>query len=479
MTDAVARILSQCPCSGGGGSTGRISNFAVLALVALFIGLWWTVKWTKATWDTQGATTMRRFVMIGLIVAVVAAIGSIIGGQLSVAEDKAQTPKAAAKTGGIPKLLDLGSKKCIPCIKMAPILAELTKEYAGRFDVQFIDVWLRENAAAARKHGIRVIPTQIFFDAKGKELWRHEGFLGKEAILAKWKELGYDFGDAGLPKVERWEPAKKDTRPKDAICYMCDGDIGPKTTVVVKTDKGDVRLCSLHCYFIMYSCLTDPRQKSRIHDTTSVTDWAAGRLVPAESAVYLRGVDAKGRPTVKAFASKGAALKQRSASGGNVISYEVLGRKELSHRCGFCDRAVYPEDSSLVKVAGVHTWGCCPHCALGVAARTGKDIEVFQPDALTGKMIVVRTLDGQVASLEPKTAVAWFGMRKKPGGKWGSAGCFHQANFTTVENLKKWLEQHRYEMGKLIPIAQALAAKMKMTPQQISKACKIGECKPK
>ena len=120
-----------------------------------------------------------------------------------------------------------------------------------------------------------------------------------------------------------------------------------------------------------------------------------------------------------------------------------------------------------------------PHCALGVASRTGKDIEVRQPDALTGEMIVVKTLDGQLASLEPKSAVAWFGMRKKAGGKWGSAGCFHQANFTTVENMKKWLAQHPYETGKMIPISQALAAKMKMTPQQISKACKIGECAPK
>ena len=258
---------------------------------------------------------------------------------------------------------------------------------------------------------------------------------------------------------------------------MCDGDVHAKTAVVVKTDKGDVRLCSPHCYFIMYSAMTE--DKTGFEKKVSVADWATGKPIPAESAVYLRGVDAKGRPTVKAFASKDAAVKERGASGGNVMSYDVLKRKELSHRCGFCDRAVYADDSSLVKVAGVHTWGCCPHCALGVAARTGKDIEVHQPDALTGEMIVVKTLDGKLASLEPKDAVAWFGMRKKADGTWGSAGCFHQANFTSVEDLKKWLERHPYETGKLITVAEALAAKMKMTPQQISKACKIGECAPK
>ena len=29
---------------------------------------------------------------------------------------------------------------------------------------------------------------QIFHDAEGKELFRHEGFFGKDEILAKWKE---------------------------------------------------------------------------------------------------------------------------------------------------------------------------------------------------------------------------------------------------------------------------------------------------
>jgi thioredoxin 1 len=55
-------------------------------------------------------------------------------------------------------------------------------------EVQFIDVW--ENPEAGKKYGVNVIPTQIFCDAQGKELFRHEGFMGKEDILAKWKELG-------------------------------------------------------------------------------------------------------------------------------------------------------------------------------------------------------------------------------------------------------------------------------------------------
>jgi hypothetical protein len=156
-----------------------------------------------------------------------------------------------------------------------------------------------------------------------------------------------------------------------------------------------------------------------------------------------------------------------------------LQDKELANRCGFCDRACYPQDAAEVIAGGIHTYGCCSHCALGVAARTGLDIEVHERDRLTGQEIVVRTLDGKMASLEPATAVAWFGQRRKPDGTWGSAGCFHQGFFVTVENLKEWVEQNPYETGKLISISQALANKMKLSPEQIQKACKIGECVPK
>lgn len=89
---------------------------------------------------------------------------------------------------GLPRLVDLGAGKCIPCKKMAPILEELKEEYAGALEVVFIDVW--QDRSAGDKYGIQMIPTQIFYDASGKELFRHEGFFAKEEILAKWKELG-------------------------------------------------------------------------------------------------------------------------------------------------------------------------------------------------------------------------------------------------------------------------------------------------
>jgi thioredoxin 1 len=103
----------------------------------------------------------------------------------------AKSDSTKTKTVKIPKLVDLGAGKCIPCKMMAPILEDLKKDYAGKLEVVFIDVW--QNSSEGDKYKIRVIPTQIFFSPEGKELFRHEGFYSREDILAKWKELGHEF----------------------------------------------------------------------------------------------------------------------------------------------------------------------------------------------------------------------------------------------------------------------------------------------
>ena len=94
-------------------------------------------------------------------------------------------------SGRLPLLLDLGSDECIPCKEMAPILEGLKTEYAGIFQVQFMDI--RKEPPLAQVYSVRIMPTQIFFDTSGKELFRHEGFYSKDDILSKWKELGVEL----------------------------------------------------------------------------------------------------------------------------------------------------------------------------------------------------------------------------------------------------------------------------------------------
>jgi thioredoxin 1 len=89
---------------------------------------------------------------------------------------------------GKPTVIDLGARTCIPCKKMAPILESLSSEYRNKASVLFIDV--HENSAAADKFRIQMIPTQVFFNAQGKEVKRHVGFMEKAEIVKELKAAG-------------------------------------------------------------------------------------------------------------------------------------------------------------------------------------------------------------------------------------------------------------------------------------------------
>jgi thioredoxin 1 len=91
-------------------------------------------------------------------------------------------------SSGKPSVIDLGARTCIPCKKMAPILESLAGEYRGKASVLFIDV--REDQAAAKRFKVQMIPTQIFFDAQGKEVKRHIGFMDKPEIEKELKAAG-------------------------------------------------------------------------------------------------------------------------------------------------------------------------------------------------------------------------------------------------------------------------------------------------
>lgn len=134
-------------------------------------------------------TRTAKAVVVGgvavLLVAILAGKGAVGAG------DRGRAPSAAATAQRIPRLVDVGAGQCIPCKAMAPILEQLRADYAGRLEVVFIDVW--RNPGAGEPLAVRVIPTQIFYGADGRELARHEGFLSREAILAQWKALGVEL----------------------------------------------------------------------------------------------------------------------------------------------------------------------------------------------------------------------------------------------------------------------------------------------
>jgi thioredoxin 1 len=116
------------------------------------------------------------------------------------------TDSAGAWTGSgtaaeaLPRMIDLGRGKCIPCKKMEPILKELKREYAGRAVIEIVN--LDEEPHAGEMLSIRLIPTQIFFDAAGTEVWRHEGFLPRDAIITRFEEMGVEPPGGESPDTE-------------------------------------------------------------------------------------------------------------------------------------------------------------------------------------------------------------------------------------------------------------------------------------
>ncbi len=115
---------------------------------------------------------VRRLPLAPLLALALALIG------LAAAPALAAPP--AVSVQGMVTVVDLGAKTCIPCKMMVPILAELEQEYKGRAAVVFIDVTKYTELATQLR--IRAIPTQIFYDKKGREVSRHEGFLDKKTL---------------------------------------------------------------------------------------------------------------------------------------------------------------------------------------------------------------------------------------------------------------------------------------------------------
>jgi thioredoxin 1 len=142
-------------------------------------------------------TAKTRFV---LALTVLATVGSI-GLAADSPADQAKPPIYAVKgevlvtnrldidfSKYMVTFLELGADRCIPCKQMQPIMREIAAAFPDRVQVIFYDVW--KDPAPAEKYGIRLIPTQVFLDQKGKEIARHVGLFPKEEILALLKKHG-------------------------------------------------------------------------------------------------------------------------------------------------------------------------------------------------------------------------------------------------------------------------------------------------
>jgi len=135
---------------------------------------------------------MKRITKISIVVILTLIVlgmgGYKIYGIKNTPKETTETTDNIAK--GKPMLVDLGATTCIPCKEMIPVLAQVKKMYDGKAVVKIIDIY--ENPEVANKYEIRVIPTQIFLDKDGKQVFRHEGFFSKEDIVKVFKDMGVE-----------------------------------------------------------------------------------------------------------------------------------------------------------------------------------------------------------------------------------------------------------------------------------------------
>ena len=130
---------------------------------------------------------MKIMARVALFLAALAVLHTSAG--------QAASPAVPVPVKDTVTMVDLGANACIPCKMMAPILEELAAEYRGRAAIIFIDVC--QNPDAGKKFKVSMIPTQIFFDRSGKEVYRHSGFMDKKTIIAQLATMGVAQPGAG------------------------------------------------------------------------------------------------------------------------------------------------------------------------------------------------------------------------------------------------------------------------------------------
>ncbi len=78
------------------------------------------------------------------------------------------------------KLIDFWAPWCAPCRIMNPILEEIEKELAGKFEMVKINV--DEDPASSSKYGVMSIPTYVI-EKDGKEVDRKIGVTAKAELI--------------------------------------------------------------------------------------------------------------------------------------------------------------------------------------------------------------------------------------------------------------------------------------------------------
>ncbi len=133
------------------------------------------------------------------------------------ATDTASATILEPATAKMPRIIDFGSKQCQACKAMEPVLESLATNHADKFKTEFVDVWVPKNQTFAKSYEISSIPTQVFLNAEGKEVYRNTGFISEEDVIAKFTELGLISAANSTPEASSASETAKTDAQTDAL----------------------------------------------------------------------------------------------------------------------------------------------------------------------------------------------------------------------------------------------------------------------
>lgn len=90
---------------------------------------------------------------------------------------------------GKPALYEFGAGYCVSCKEMEKVMGELKTSHGDQLEVRM--VYVGKEDELFKQYKIMLIPTQVFLDTGGKEVFRHVGALTKDEVLQKLRGLKF------------------------------------------------------------------------------------------------------------------------------------------------------------------------------------------------------------------------------------------------------------------------------------------------
>ena len=90
---------------------------------------------------------------------------------------------------GLPELLEFDRKLCPICQASERIILAVKAKYPGQFAVR--KLYMDEEEKLFSRYKVALVPTQVFLDAAGQEVYRHEGVFKEDELIIKLRELKF------------------------------------------------------------------------------------------------------------------------------------------------------------------------------------------------------------------------------------------------------------------------------------------------